>query len=67
VEACRPRQRLEKGKARHEDDSSPALEELVFGDGRGRISPLPAESFARASAPRHRASIEALDVSQCCL
>ncbi|KAJ1618562.1 hypothetical protein T492DRAFT_450079 [Pavlovales sp. CCMP2436] len=44
-----------------------ALEELVFGDGRGWISPLPAESSARAPAPWHRASIEALDVSQCCL
>ncbi|KAJ1639455.1 hypothetical protein T492DRAFT_937124, partial [Pavlovales sp. CCMP2436] len=57
VEACWPRQRHEEGKARHEDDSSPALEELVFGDGRGRISPLPAESSARAPAPRHRASM----------
>ncbi|KAJ1624439.1 hypothetical protein T492DRAFT_1047223 [Pavlovales sp. CCMP2436] len=33
----------------------------------GRISPLPAESSAREPAPRHRASIEALDVSRCCL
>ncbi|KAJ1630791.1 hypothetical protein T492DRAFT_906509 [Pavlovales sp. CCMP2436] len=67
VEACRPRQRLEEGKSRHEDNSSPALEELVFGDGQGRISPPPAESSVRAPAPWHRASIETLDVSQCCL